>query len=575
MKKYFKTLLLSLFSMLALALGANGSVLMASGTLSTDSGSSGEATDQNSGMNTGQQGENGRFDGGMASVTDGQQKSPEQYETDLETTILKLDPYNTVLLTLMSDAKSRKINSQEFEFASVGPRIIRSTVKTAVTAGSSSVDRQIVEFTDKGFCMKDDTIRFVGIPGYDKNGNATSVDLMCIVVDKDGAGKVSVYAKNGPGMSTNNFYLPAIPAGTTVIRMGKSCSETKAQTSRANAAPTTEKGCVQNFMLQIEQSTFDKMTDKRVPWDFDDIVDWNMRDYKITKELSYWFSVGGLDRHEANGFENNYTMQGIWWQAGRDLEIGHYLLDENGGLTYEDSDLYGSPLKATSATKLDGSALTFSGLTTGQYYFITDSSTPTAALASTISPAKVEIDGKDLVRFSKSAFIGNGGSQTKYLLAGANIVEAFDNIKGRQYENKDIVTEKDLTIRNFKTSFGIIRLTYQKLFDICGMANAAFLLDKPYLRGVSFQSLNRTVLKLKETGQRNAHGVVLQEVNAVYLQYADCHARVWLCGRTDVYDFNIASKYDTENQRTMVPPKWGKANYAVEDRQKNDMAKLS
>ena len=575
MKKYFKTLMMSFFTMLALALGANGSVLMAAGTLSTDSGSSGEASDANSGMNTGVQGENGRFDGGMASVTDGQQKSPEQYETDLEKKILKLDPYNTVLLTLMGDAKTRSIKSQEFEFASVGPRIIRSTVKTQVSAGSSSVDRQVVEFNDKGFCMKDDTLRFVGVPGYDKNGNATSVDLMCIVVDKDGAGKVSVYAKNGPGRATNNFYLPQIPAGTTVIRMGKSCSETKAQTSRANAAPTTEIGCVQNFMLQIEQSTFDKMTDKRVPWDFDDIVDWNMRDYKITKELTYWFGVGGLDRHEANGYENNYTMQGIWWMAGRDLEIGHYLLDSDGLLTYEDSDLYGTALKATSATKLDGSALTFSGLTTGQYYFITDSTTPTAALASTIAPAKVEIDGKDLVRFSKAAFIGNGGSQTKYLLAGANVVEAFDNIKGRQYENKDIVTENDLTIRNFKTSFGIIRLTYQKLFDICGMANAAFLLDKPYLRGVSFQSLNRTVLKLKETGQRNAHGVVLQEVNAVYLQYADCHARVWLCGRTDLYDFNIASKYDTENQKTMVPPKWGAANYAVEDRQTKDKAKLS
>lgn len=567
MKKTFAKFFMNLIAAIAVWLGASGGVMMAAGTISTDSGSSGSATDNNSGMHKGPQGDNGRGDGGPASVTNGQQDNPEQYETDLETTILELDPYNTVLLTLSGDAKFRKIHAQEFEFSSIGPRIIRSTVKTTVSPDTSA-DRQIVEFADKGFCMKDDTIRFVGIPGYDKAGNPTDVDLMCIVVDKDGSGKCSLYAKNGPTMHTGGFSLPNIPAGTPVIRMGKSCSESKAQTSRANASPSTEKGCVQNFMLQIEQTKFDQMTDKRVPWDFDDIVDWNMRDYKITKELTYWFGVGGLDRHEANYFENNYTMQGIWWQAGRDLEIGHVVTDANGLAVYDEGPNGETAHKATSATALEGATGTFTGLTTGAYYWVIEGKAVAAI-------QKVEIDGKDLVRFSKKAFIGNGGSQTKYLMAGANMIEAFDNIKGKQYETKDIVTENNLTIQNFKTSFGVVKLIYQKLFDVCGMANAGFLLDKPYLRGVEFQGLNKTVLKLKETGQRNAHGVVLQEVNAIYLQYADCHARVWLAGRTNLYDFYIAGKYDTNVQKTTQPPKYGAANLAVEDRKAHDAAQAA
>lgn len=567
MKKLFKKYFINLMVTLALCLGACSGVLMAAGNLSTDSGSSGDSTDQNSGMHKGPQGDNGRGDGGSASVTDGQQANPDQYETDLETTILKLDPYNTALLTLMSDAKMRKIHAQEFEFSSVGPRLVRSTVKTAVSADTSA-DRQIVEFDDKGFCMKDDTIRFVGVPGYDDKGNQTDIDLMCIVVDKDGSGKCSLYAKNGPTMYQGGFSLPDIGKGVTVIRMGKSCSESKAQTSRANAAPSTEKGCVQNFMLQIEQTAFDKMTDKRVPWDFDDIVDWNMRDYKITKELTYWFGVGGLDRHEANYYENNYTMAGIWWQAGRELEIGHVVYDASGNVVWENGP---NDEEAVLGSTLNSYKCNGASLTGDKYYYAVDTTNKIAEEA----VAKVEIDGVDLVRFSKKAFIGNGGSQTKYMLAGANVVEAFDNIKGKQYETKDIVTENDLTIQNFKTSFGIIKLTYQKLFDICGMANAAFLLDKPYLRGVEFQGLNRTVLKLKETGQRNAHGVVLQEVNAVYLQYADCHARVWLSGRTNLYDFHVANKYDSQSQRTVNPPKFGAANVTVAGRQDYDRAKLA
>lgn len=543
--KFFTQIVMTL----ALWLGASGAVMMAAGTLATDSGSSGESSDPNSGMNAGVQGDNGRGDGGSASVTDGQQNNPDLYETDLEQTIYKLDPYNTVLLTLMGDSKSRKINSQEFEFYSVGPRILRSTVVGEVVAGT---DRHIIKFADKGFCGKDDTLRFVGIHGYDyKTGAETVADLMCIVVDKDTTGAVAIYPKNGVDAHAGGFEMPEIPEGTVVIRMGKSCSESKAQTARANAAPSSEKGCVQNFMLQIEQTEFDRMTDKRVPWSFDDIVDWNMRDYKITKELTYWFGVGGLDRHPANYMENNYTMQGIWWQAGRDLEIGHVVTDEQGNVVYE--------------IGADGSQATLQG---GTYKYDDGS----------IAIAKVEIDGTDLVRFSKAAFIGNGGSQTKNLIAGANVVEAFDNIKGKQYEHKDIVTENDLTVQNFKTSFGVIKLTYNKLFDICGMANAGFLLDKPYLRSVEFMSLNKTVLKLKETGQRNSHGVVLQEVNAVYLQYADCHARVWLADRVDLYDFTVAAKYDHANQRTVSPSKnepykGGKpANMHYCDRQAIDMA---
>lgn len=511
-KNLFRKFFLGIVLLIASWLGAGGNVMMAAGTVATDS----NGTNQN---NTGASAQNGAADGGAASVTQGQQINPELYETDLEKVINDLDPMGTTWLSIVQDVQARKINSQEFEFYSIGPRIIRTTTDGTVTAGT---DRAMLKVADPGFVTKDDTIRVVGVAGSDGR------DLMLIVADKDAnTGYPVVYAKNGVG--SQNFGLPEIPNGTCLIRMGKSCSESTMQTGRAYSIPESEKGCVQNFMLQIEQTEFDRLTSKRVSWDFDDIVEWNMRDYKVTKELTYLFGIGGLDRHACHNNENNYTMLGIWWQAGRDIEIGHVVTNSEGQVQYE-----------------------------------ADGTTP-----------KVEISGTDLVAFNKKAFLGNGGSQTKYLIAGANVIEAFDNIKGKQYETKDIITENNLTIQNFKTSFGTIKLAYDKLFDVCGMANAAFMLDKAYLRKVEFISLKRTQLKLQESGQRNSHGVVLQEVNAVYLQYADAHARVWLAGRKDMYDFAVAAKYENNVQRTAVPkkpyggkPLYGSANFADVDARK-------
>lgn len=552
MKSFIKKILFGFIATLAVWLGASGQVLFAAGEAAVDGNGSGATEGAEKPANT-------ATDPGVQSVTNGQQAAPDLYETDLEQAILVLDPMGTAGLTIIeTGAQSRKVEDQEFEFYSVGPRVIRTTTTAMNTSTDILADRILLPVADKGFAAKDDTIRVVGFPGNDGK------DLMLIVIDRDtSTGKLACYCKNGTAKSggvytaTSTFIIDSsnpIPAGTTVVRMAKSCSESKAQTSRANAFPSSEKGYVQNFMLQIEQTEFDRMTKKRVSWDFDDIVDWNMRDYKVVKELTYLFSVGGLDRHLSNDNEDNYTMTGIWWQTGRNLEIGHIATDGSGNTLWEEGPngetaVLGSTLKYTVTTTDDTSYTLADGttsVTATSYYYAIDDTNHIAEPA----VAKVEINGSDLVRFNKQAFIGNGGSQIKYLIAGANVVEAFDNIKGKQYENKDIVTEDNLIVQNFKTSFGTIKLVYDKLFDVCGMANAALMLDKQYLRKVEFKSMSKTDLDLKKSGQRNSHGVVLQEVNAVYLQYADAHAQVWLAGRTEVYDYVVAGKYDTVAMKT-------------------------
>ena len=140
-KNLFRKFFLGIVLLLASWLGAGGNVMMAAGTVATDS----NGTDQN---NTGASAQNGAADGGAASVTQGQQINPELYETDLEKVINDLDPMGTTWLSIVQDVQARKINSQEFEFYSIGPRIIRTTTDGTVTAGT---DRAMLKVADPGF----------------------------------------------------------------------------------------------------------------------------------------------------------------------------------------------------------------------------------------------------------------------------------------------------------------------------------------------------------------------------------------------------------------------------------------
>ena len=69
-KNLFRKFFLGIVLLLASWLGAGGNVMMAAGTVATDS----NGTNQN---NTGASAQNGAADGGAASVTQGQQINPE------------------------------------------------------------------------------------------------------------------------------------------------------------------------------------------------------------------------------------------------------------------------------------------------------------------------------------------------------------------------------------------------------------------------------------------------------------------------------------------------------------------
>lgn len=413
---------------------------------------------------------------GGATVSTGQEAVPGLYMADVDQRITKMRPMASPIDQISRFSHSSKASAQEVEFYSVSTRPVRTTLGTAIAEQTSGITVELIS-ADAGMFTKDDTIRVLGVKGF-INGDESQPSAQDLVLHVAGSDNTSnnpvVFAVNGlnNGTSGVNTWVPAIPAGTILIRMGKACSEIDAQTSQFYSIPTKEPQYCQNFMLQVEESTFNKMTTTtEVPWNFSDIEEAGIYDMRLGMESSFLFGVRAKIKHPLKNAALTYYTGGIWWQAGRDISIGH--------------------IDATTTDAI--------------------------------------ISDDDLVDVARELFTGTDrGSQQKVLFAGSGLLAALSKIKSDKYIYKDSVEKWGLKFKSFDTEFGEVLVLYHDLFDQNGMEDEGLAIDTEYLDKKTFVSFAQNALNLKESGQRNTEGVVIQEVCCLNLRYANAHARVKL-----------------------------------------------
>ena len=136
-------------------------------------------------------------------------------------------------------AKSSETNSFEVKYYSVGTREIKCSTNKAVVAMTSGASVSL-PVDDLNMFTLDDTIRVVGVKAITKSDgtkwtdeDSNVPDLVLCVCGKDSTTNLpTVYAVNGNiDTSTKQpILVPAIPQGTTLVRMGKACGELDVQT---------------------------------------------------------------------------------------------------------------------------------------------------------------------------------------------------------------------------------------------------------------------------------------------------------------------------------------------------------
>lgn len=469
MKKKFNFLLGMMLTFIALITGANSGVMMAEGTPLPDAGV----------QNAGQGGIATKPDG-IATETQGRRDGdPELYTKDIDQRIVKIRPMATPVDQISRYAKAQSCDSFEVKYYSVGTRPItcKTTEKIAAQTTGASVELKV---DDANMFTLDDTIRVVGIKGkFDDKGVAYDADdentpelVLCVCGRNESTSMPVVYAVNGTKATDGQtIMVPEIPAGTTLVRMGKACGELDVQTGRFNNLPTPEIQYCQNFMIQVEQSKFDEIAAKEVDWNFSDIEEDGVYDMRLAQENTFLFGVKNVIRHATKDGMNTWFTGGIWWMAGKDIEVGTW-----------------------DATKKEA-----------------------------------VISDENLVDITKDLFVGTGiGNKRKILFCGSDMLSAFSKIKSDKFRLKDTVEVWNLKFKSWDTDFGEVLTIHHELFDANGMSDCGFAMDPEYLTKKTHVSWGRNILDLKKAGIRNTNAVVLQEVACLYLRYAKAHARMRL-----------------------------------------------
>lgn len=467
MKKVLHFMFSFALTVLAVLTGASAGVMMANA-----------APLPNAGVTSGGAGGVDKGIDGIATETQGREDGdPEFYSKEIDKKITKIRPMATPIDQISRYADASPSDSFEVKYYSVGTRPIQCTTTKAVALESGA--SVALEVDDTSMFTDDDTIRVVGVKAVTNyKGEAYNADdpktpdlVLCVCGKDANTQKPIVYAVNGTKNAQGQPINFSIGSGQKLVRMGKACGELDVQTGRFNNLPTAEMQYCQNFMIQIEESTMNKIAAKEVDWGFTDLEEDGIQDMRLSQECSFLFGDLNKIAHTSKNGAYTWFTKGIWWMAGKDIELGHY----------------DSTAKAT------------------------------------------VISDDDLVDISKELFVGTGtGNKRKVVFAGSDALAAFSKIKSEKFRLKESVEYWNLKFKRWETDFGEILVMHHELFDLNGMSDCAFALDPEYLAKKTHVSWARNILDLKTAGVRNTNAVVLQEVSCLYLRYAPAHARMKL-----------------------------------------------
>lgn len=133
----------------------------------------------------------------------------------------------------------------------------------------------------------------------------------------------------------------------------------------------------------------------------------------------------------------------------------------------------------------------------------------------------------DLVKLSREAFTGNAGSSRKILIGGSGFIEALSSLETvKAVGAAETVTRWGIDFTEIHTKFGRLYVVLSEVFDACGHADDAMVIDPEYLQKYTHLPFKAMPIDLMKSGQRNSEAVVLTEASCLVLRYPGAHTRI-------------------------------------------------
>ena len=259
--------------------------------------------------------------------------SPELLRNEIDERIVKIRPMSTPIDQLSRFGGSRSSGSMIVDYYSVDTKPTETSMSETYdeeSAEGKSGDFHIATiYTEKDDIFEpSETILVPEVKGYDAEGLNLEGALVLYVLGKENLGGLKVIAVNGKSISGSRHYVPNIPRGSKLIRMGRAASELDVQTAQFEALPVKMQNNCQIFKAQVEQSTFQKIANKEVGWNFSDQEEAAIIDMRLGMEKSFLF--GSRARiYDAVKKEEILLTGGIWDQAGKEFKYSKEKFDAN------------------------------------------------------------------------------------------------------------------------------------------------------------------------------------------------------------------------------------------------------
>jgi len=368
--------------------------------------------------------------------------------------ITEMRPASVPIDTIMrSVARTVPVRSMKTEYYAVDIKPLKD-VTTLIYTNPGAAKTAAVKVGNISLWNVDDTVLIPNTVG----GNGKPL-VGCVTSRDIATQTITIQALNGTGAGTD--VVPNIPLSSIVVRMAPAKSELDLQTSPFAVIPEKEYNYCQNAIAQVEESTFQKIQDQEVDWDFSDYESLNIYDMRARKEIS---ALAGVRRKfvDANDNEVKYTMGGF----------NQYITK---GLTWS---------IATGVRDAD-----FVNWTKKLFQ---------------------DNSGSD----SRFAFIGDD------LMESMSLITTIQ----KQMDSKNTDVKWGITFNVIETNFGKLYVKRHPLFRMMGWDKNGMILDVNNLEHHVHTNLKTTEIDLIKSGQRNANAKVLQEVDCYVMRYPDTHA---------------------------------------------------
>ena len=381
-------------------------------------------------------------------------------------------PLDQLLRTGIKDSR-RATDSIKCRHFSVETKPFNDVVTAAVTAANQSAFN--LPITNPALYGVGDTLFINGVPGFAEGAGTTALanaNLQLYVYAVDASTNiVKVIPVNGDNASVANKSLlkvgvQDIPQNAQIIIGGRALNEFNVQTAPSEYVPSDDYNYCQYFGSQIEMSKWAKKHSKEVKFDEADQLELALYDYRVKREINYWFGSRNMIYPEG---KVTYTCGGITYFVTNEVD--------------------------------------WSGL---------------------VADGKPIIKAGHIDEMVRKAFSGNAGSGQRWMFIGEYLWNALKRTEDIQktMSEKNIEYKYGLYFNKINTGDGELILVKHPLFAYMGYGYNAVIIDANNIGERHFEPQSVKSIDKEKLAQAKSDAKFISETSCPVIKYAKTHTIV-------------------------------------------------